>query len=169
MNMGDSQLLQDLLTANREYARTFDRSKLPLPPAKKLAVLACMDARLDVHEILGLREGDSHVVRNAGGAATDDAIRSLIISTELLGTREFLVINHSDCGMLTFKDAELQKNLKQKYGADASGIKFHAFGDLKTHVRDQVFRIRDSPFVPKDIPVTGFIYHVESGKLERVT
>ncbi len=167
--MGESALLQGLLSANEEYARTFDRSKLPLPPAKKLAVLACMDARIDVHEILGLREGDSHVIRNAGGVATEDAIRSLIISSELLGTREFLVINHTGCGMLTFKDADLQKKLKQKYGADASGISFHAFSDLKSHVREQVSRIRTSPFFPKDITVSGFLYHVENGKLEPVT
>lgn len=166
--MGDTPLLQTLLAANAEYARTFDRSKLPLPPAKKLAVLACMDARLDVHEILGLREGDAHVIRNAGGIATEDAIRSLIISTELLGTQEFVVINHSNCGMLTFKDADLQKTLRQKYGADANSIKFHAFPDLKANVRQQVSRIRETPFIPGDVVVSGFVYHVENGALERV-
>jgi len=167
--MPETPLLRELLAANEEYARTFDRSKLPLPPAKKLAVLTCMDARIDAHEVLGLREGDAHVIRNAGGAATDDAIRSLIISSELLGTREFLVINHTDCGMLTFKDADLQKRLKQKYKVDAGGIAFHAFPDLKSHVKEQVFRIREMPFFPKDLAVAGFVYHVESGRLERVT
>src|SRR3972149_11173189 len=105
--MADSLLLKDLLHANAEYARTFDRSTLPLPPSKKLAVLACMDARIDAHAILGLHEGDSHVIRNAGGLATEDALRSLIISTNLLGTREVVGINHPDCGMLTFKDEEV--------------------------------------------------------------
>jgi carbonic anhydrase len=167
--MPETPLMKELLAANEDYSRTFDRSKLPLPPAKKLAVLTCMDARIDAHEVLGLREGDAHVFRNAGGTATDDAIRSLIISSELLGTREFLVINHTDCGMLTFKDADLQKRLQQKYKVDASGIAFHAFPDLKSHVKEQVFRIRETPLFPKDLPVTGFVYHVESGRLERVT
>ncbi len=167
--MAETPLFKELLAANEDYARTFDRSRLPLPPAKKLAVLTCMDARIDAHEVLGLREGDAHVIRNAGGVATDDAVRSLIISNELLGTREFLVINHTDCGMLTFKDADLQRRLQKKYGVDASKIAFHTFPDLKSHVKEQVLRIRDTPFIPKDIPVTGFVYHVESGRLERVT
>jgi carbonic anhydrase len=166
--MADTPLLRELLSANAEYARTFDRSKLPLPPAKKLAVLACMDARIDVHEILGLREGDTHAIRNAGGIATEDALRSFAISAELLGTREFIVINHTDCGMLTFKDADLQKRLTAKYGTNASKVNFHAFTNLEENVRAQVERIKTNPFVPKDIPVTGFVYDVRSGKLNRV-
>jgi len=167
--MAETPLLKELLAANAEYARTFDRSKLPLPPAKKLAILACMDARIDVHAITGLREGDTHVIRNAGGIATEDALRSFIISNELLGTKEFLVINHTDCGMLTFKDAALQDTLTKKYHANASKINFHAFGDLEENVRTQVERIRINPFIPKNIPVTGFVYDVKSGKLNRVT
>lgn len=167
--MADTPLLKELLAANAEYARTFDRSKLPLPPAKKLAILACMDARIDVHAITGLQEGDTHVIRNAGGVATEDALRSFIISTELLGTREFLVINHTDCGMLTFKDKDLQDRLTKKYGVNAAKINFNAFGDLEDNVRTQVERVKTNPFIPKDIPVTGFVYDVKSGKLNRVT
>lgn len=167
--MPETPLLKELLDANAEYARTFDRSKLALPPAKKLAILACMDARIDVHAITGLREGDTHVIRNAGGVATEDALRSFIISNELLGTNEFLVINHTDCGMLTFKDKDLQDTLTKKYSANASKINFHAFGDLEENVRTQVERIRTNPFIPKNIPVSGFVYDVKNGKLNRVT
>ena len=167
--MVDTPLLKDLLAANAEYARTFDRSKLGLPPAKKLAVLACMDARIDVHALLGLQEGDTHVIRNAGGVATEDALRSFIVSAELLGTKEFLVINHTDCGMLTFKDKDLQDTLTKKYNANAAKISFHAFGDLEENARTQVERIKANPFIPKNIPVTGFVYDVKSGKLNRVT
>ncbi|HEY5539583.1 MAG TPA: carbonic anhydrase [Thermoplasmata archaeon] len=167
--MADSPLLKDLLHANAEYARTFDRSALPLPPSKKLAVLACMDARIDAHAILGLHEGDSHVIRNAGGLATEDALRSLIISTNLLGTREFVVINHTDCGMLTFKEKEVQEKLTAQYGVNAAKINLHAFTDLEENVRTQVERIKTNPFLPKDIPVTGFVYDVRTGKLNRVT
>ncbi|MGQ0797855.1 MAG: beta-class carbonic anhydrase [Methanobacteriota archaeon] len=167
--MADSALLKDLLHANAEYARTFDRSTLPLPPSKKLAVLVCMDARLDAHAILGLHEGDSHVIRNAGGLATEDALRSFVISTNLLGTREFVVINHTDCGMLTFKDKDVQDKLTAQYGVNASKVTLHAFTDLEENVRTQVERIRSNPFLPKDIPVTGFVYDVRTGKLNRVT
>ncbi len=167
--MAETPLLKEVLAGNAEYGRTFDRSKLPLPPAKKLAILACMDARIDVHALTGLREGDTHVIRNAGGIATEDALRSFIISNELLGTKEFLVINHTDCGMLTFKDEDLQDTLTKKYSANAAKINFHAFGDLEENVRTQVERIRTNPFIPKNIPVTGFVYDVKSGKLNRVT
>jgi len=167
--MTETPLLKEVLAGNAEYARTFDRSRLPLPPAKKLAILACMDARIDVHALTGLREGDTHVIRNAGGIATEDALRSFIISNELLGTKEFLVINHTDCGMLTFKDEDLQDTLTKKYSANAAKINFHAFGDLEENVRTQVERIRTNPFIPKNIPVTGFVYDVKSGELNRVT
>src|SRR3989454_11335420 len=166
--MAKTPLLKELLAANAEYARTFDRSKLPLPPAKKLAILACMDARIDVHAITGLREGDTHVIRNAGGIATEDALRSFIISHELLGTKEFLVINHTDCGMLTFKDKDLQTKLRDKYNADARKVTFHAFDDLADNVKQQVKRIRTTPFIPEDIPVHGCVYHVENGSLEKI-
>lgn len=156
------------LDANAEYAKTFDRSRLKIPPAKKLAIVACMDARLTVEEALGLRTGDAHIIRNAGGIVTDDELRSLVISTHLLGTREILVINHTDCGMLTFEEAAVQRELSKQFGADASHLKLHPFKDLHENVRAQVEKIRSSPFIPKDIPVRGFIYHVESGKLEPV-
>ncbi len=167
--MADTALLKELLTANDRYAEVFDRSKLSLPPAKHLAILACMDARLTVPDFLGLRTGDAHIIRNAGGIATEDAIRSLIISTKLLGTKEFVVVNHTDCGMLAFRDEELQARLTKETGADARKIVFHAFGNLEENVRTQVARIKTNPFVPKDIPVTGFVYDVRSGRLARVT
>jgi carbonic anhydrase len=120
-----------------------------------------MDARLSIEDLLGLSTGDAHIVRNAGGIATDDIMRSLIISHELLGTQEFLVINHTGCGMLTFTDEE-------KYKANANGLNFHSFPNLEQNVRDQVNKIKSTPFLPKDIPVYGFIYNVKTGKLKRV-
>ncbi len=160
--------LEKLLQANEDYARTFKHGKLLIPPARKLAIVACMDARLTVEDFLGLQTGDAHIIRNAGGIATDDALRSLIISHELLGTNEFLVINHTDCGMLTFTDKDLQTKLRDKYNADARKITFHAFDDLADNVKQQVKRIRTTPFIPEDVPVHGFIYHVENGSLEKV-
>ncbi len=160
--------LEKLLSANTEYAKDFKHGGLPIPPARKLAILACMDARLTVEDFLGLNTGDAHIIRNAGGIATDDAIRSLIISHELLGTQDFLVINHTDCGMLTFKDKELQKKLREKYKANAGKIKFHSFTDLRENVKQQVRKIKSTRFIPKEIPVSGFIYDVRTGKLESV-
>ena len=141
---------------------------MAIPPAKKLAIVACMDARLTVEEFLGLKTGDAHIIRNAGGIVTDDEIRSLVISTELLGTREILVINHTDCGMLTFNEDEVKTKLQQKTGVDTSKLRLYPFKDLKTNVREQVKKIKDSPFISKEIPVYGFIYHVEDGSLEKV-
>ena len=138
--------LDKIVDANEEYSHDFKYGTLPIPPARKLAVLACMDARLNVNEALGLRTADAHIIRNAGGIATDDAIRSLIISHELLGTREFIVINHTDCGMLKFTDEDLQKGLIQKYKSDASEVKFHSFPNLKENVRNQVNKIKSTPF-----------------------
>jgi carbonic anhydrase len=160
--------LNKILSANQEYSNGFKHGDLSIPPSRKLAVLACMDARLTVEDLLGLSTGDSHIIRNAGGIATDDAIRSLIISHELLGTQEFLVVNHTDCGMLTFTDEELQKKLTDKYKADASGLKFHSFPNLEQNVKNQVDRIKSTPFLPKDILVYGFTYDVRTGKLVRV-
>jgi carbonic anhydrase len=127
-----------------------------------------MDARLSIEDLLGLSTGDAHIIRNAGGIATDDAIRSLIISHELLGTQEFLVVNHTGCGMLTFTDEDLREKLKEKYKANAIGLNFHSFPNLEQNVRDQVDKIKSTPFLPKDIPVYGFIYNVKTGKLARV-
>lgn len=160
--------LNKLLEANEKYSSSFKHGDLQIPPSRKLAVLACMDARLTVEDFLGLNTGDSHIIRNAGGIATDDAIRSLIISHELLGTQEFLVVNHTDCGMLTFTDEELRKKLGSKYKVDASGLNFYSFPDLEQNVRNQVDKIKSTPFLPKDIPVYGFTYDVKTGKLERV-
>jgi carbonic anhydrase len=157
-----------VVEANRQYARTEFPGRQPMPPSRHLAILACMDARLTVSQLAGIKTGEAHVIRNAGGVATDDAIRSLIISNELLGTREFVVINHTDCGMLTFKDKDLQKRLKDKYGREVDDIEFHSFPNLEENVKKQVSKIRSHPLIPKDIPVTGFVYEVESGLLRRV-
>lgn len=165
---GPSALLGGLLEANRRFADAFDRGDLPMPPGRKLAVLACMDARLDPARFLGLDIGDAHVIRNAGGRASGDAIRSLIISARLLGTREFVVVHHTDCGMLTFTGEGLRRKLKEETGADASGIDFLEFSDLDESVREDVRRIRESPFIPGDIPVSGFVYDVRTGRLREV-
>lgn len=158
----------DLLRNNEEYARSFDKADLPLPPAKGLAVVACMDARLDVHKMLGLEEGDAHVIRNAGGVVTDDEIRSLAISQRLSGTTEIVLIHHTDCGMLTFTDDDLKGQIQ----ADV-GIKPHfsmeAFSDLEEDVRQSIARIKASPFVPNKDSVRGFVYEVETGRLREVT
>jgi len=159
---------EQALEANQRYVESFDRSKLAMPPSKKLAIVACMDARLTVEEFLGLKTGDAHIIRNAGGLVTDDAVRSLIISYTLLGTREFFVINHTDCGMLTFTDEQLREQLTKDTGADASLLAFYAFKNVEENVRAQVAKIKNSPFIPKDIPVRGFIYQVENGLLKEV-
>ena len=161
-------IYQETLDANQRYSASFDRSKLAMPPAKKLAVVVCMDARLTVEDFLGIRTGDAHIIRNAGGIVTEDALRSLIISYKLLGTREFLVINHTDCGMLTFKDEELRQKLAQDTGADTHGLEFHAFDNLEANVRAQVQKIKESPLIPDDIPVHGLIFQVEDGQLRQV-
>ncbi|MDQ3708725.1 MAG: carbonic anhydrase [Actinomycetota bacterium] len=157
-----------LLGNNRRYAATFDEGGLPMPPAHKVAILTCMDARLHPERFLGLAIGDAHVIRNAGGRASDDALRSLIISSQLLGTREYLVIHHTDCGMLTFSNDDLHSKLAAETGADASAIDFLPFGDLEDSVRDDVRRIGQNPFIPTDIPVTGYIYDVDTGELTAV-
>ena len=158
----------ELLQNNAAYAENFDKGELPLPPAKKLAVVACMDARLDVHAILGLAPGDAHVIRNAGGVITDDEIRSLTISQRLLGTREIILIHHTDCGMLTFTDDELRQQIHEE-----AGIKPHfsmeSFSDLEEDVRQSIARIRNSPFIPNKDSVRGFVYEVETGRLREVT
>src|SRR3954468_19027118 len=159
----------DAIKANRAYAQNFTQGDLPLPPARKLAVVACMDARLIPDQILGLKTGDAHVIRNAGGVITEDALRSLIISHHLLGTQEFIIINHTDCGMLTFKDEELLDRLEEQTGASAaSPVHFHAFGDLEANVRRQIQRVKSHPWIPDSIPVRGFIYDVKTGLLQEV-
>jgi carbonic anhydrase len=158
----------ELIENSRRYAEGFDKGDLPLPPAKKVAVVACMDARLIPTRVLGLEEGDAHVIRNAGGRASDDAIRSLAISQQLLGTREIVVVHHTDCGMTTFSNVQLRDKLANELGADASRIDFLPFTDLEQSVRDDLQTLRSSPLLLKDVPTSGFVYDVRTGRLSRV-
>jgi carbonic anhydrase len=169
-NPGGTQAMSvtdELLANNQRYAETFS-GPLPLPPARGVAVIACMDARLNVYAILGLAEGEAHVIRNAGGVVTDDEIRSLAISQRLLGTREIILIHHTDCGMLTFTDDDFKAAIQ----AD-TGIKppwsAEAFGDLDTDVHQSIARIKASPFVPHTDAVRGFVFDVATGKLNEVS
>ena len=139
-----------------------------MPPGRKVAAVVCMDARIDPARALGLEEGDSHVIRNAGGLVTDDALRSLIISEQLLGTQEIVVVHHTDCGMLTFTNDVIHSKLKDTFGQDASSIDFLPFGDLEESVRRDIAKIKASPFIPESFPVTGFIYDVKTGKINKV-
>jgi carbonic anhydrase len=158
----------ELLENNAAYAESFDKGDLPLPPARGVAVVACMDARLDVHKILGLEEGDAHVIRNAGGVITDDEIRSLTISQRLLGTREIVLVHHTDCGMLTFSDDDLKTQIHEEVGLKPH-FSMESFTDLEEDVRQSVARIKASPFVPHKDSVRGFVYEVETGRLREVT
>jgi carbonic anhydrase len=157
----------ELLQNNAAYAEAFKKGDLPLPPAKGVAVVACMDARLDVHKILGLEEGDAHVIRNAGGVITDDEIRSLTISQRLLGTREIVLIHHTDCGMLTFSDEELRAQIHEEVGMKPH-FSMESFSDLEEDVRQSIARIEHSPYIPNKDAVRGFIYEVETGRLREV-
>jgi carbonic anhydrase len=158
----------DLLGHNESYAASFDKGDLPMPPGKKTAVVACMDARLDPARALGLQEGDAHVIRNAGGVVTDDAIRSLAISQRLLGTEEIILIHHTDCGMLTFSDDEFKASIQQETGIKPEWAA-EAFSDLDEDVRQSVARIKASPFIPHTDHVRGFVYEVETGRLREVS
>lgn len=181
-------VLDEVLTANEAYAAHFgDKGSLALPPARRFAILTCMDARLDPAKYAGLAEGDAHVVRNAGGRATDDAVRSLVISYKLLGTKEWFVIHHTDCGMQLFTDeimGDLLERSLETASVDASGwhdhgagsgsvhghfVKWHTFKDLEASVREDVARLRSHPLVPQTIPIYGYIYDVRSGRLIAVT
>jgi len=157
----------ELLRDNETYAAGFDKGDLPLPPARRVAVLACMDARLDPARALGLSEGDAHVIRNAGGVATDDAIRSLAISQRLLGTEEIVLLHHTDCGMLTFSDDAFRGQIEQDTGIRPPWAA-EAFADLDADVRQSIARIRASPFLLHVDRVRGFVYEVESGRLREV-
>jgi carbonic anhydrase len=157
----------ELVANSRTYAKSFDKGDLPLPPAKNVAVLACMDARLNLYGIFGLREGDAHVIRNAGGGVTDDAIRSLAISQRLLGTDEIILVHHSGCGMLTFTDDEFRQQVEEDTGVRPPWAA-EAFSDLDRDVRQSIARIKASPFIPKK-NVRGFVYEVEKGSLREVT
>ncbi len=157
----------ELLQNNEAYAESFDKGNLPLPPAKGVAVVACMDARLNVYGMLGLQEGDAHVIRNAGGVITDDEIRSLAISQRLLGTREIVLIHHTDCGMLTFSDDELKQRIHEDVGIKPH-FPMESFSDLEEDVRQSIARIQASPFIPYKDSIRGFIYEVETGRLREV-
>ena len=159
----------DQLLENAEaYAAQFGAASLPMPPGRKVAVLACMDARVNPYGVLGLREGDAHVIRNAGGVVTDDAIRSLAISQRLLGTEEIVLIHHTDCGMLTFSDDEFRQRLREETGVEPEWSA-QAFDDLEEDVRRSIARIRESPFVPRTDSVRGFVLDVETGRLTEVS
>jgi carbonic anhydrase len=158
----------ELLRNAEAYAASFDQGDLPLPPARKIAVLACMDARVNPYGILGLREGDAHIIRNAGGVVTDDEIRSLTISQRLLGTEEIILIHHTDCGMLTFTDDEFKRSVQDDVGIKPEWAA-EAFPDLDEDVRQSVARIQASPFIPRKDSVRGFVYEVETGRLREVT
>jgi carbonic anhydrase len=158
-----------LLANNESYVQSFgDKADLPLPPGRKTAVVACMDARLNVYGALGLNEGDAHVIRNAGGVVTDDAIRSLAISQRLLGTEEIILIHHTDCGMLTFHDDDFKASIEQDTGIRPPWAA-EAFGDLDGDVKQSIARIKASPFIPNKTSVRGFVYEVETGKLREVS
>ena len=158
----------ELLRNAAQYAADFDKGDLPLPPAKGVAVLACMDARLNPYAILGLQEGDAHVIRNAGGVVTDDEIRSLAISQRLLGTKEIILIHHTDCGMLTFESADFRRQIEAETGIKPTWSA-ETFSDLENDVRQSIARIKSSPFVPNKDSVRGFVYDVHTGRLDEVT
>jgi len=160
-------LIDPFLDHSETYARTFDKGGLPMPPGKRLAVVACMDARLNVYGLLGLSEGDAHVIRNAGGVITDDAIRSLAISQRLLGTRAIALIHHTDCGMLTFRDDEVKAAILADTGIRPP-FALEAFPEVDEDVRQSLRRIEASPFIPHKDDVRGFVYEVETGRLREI-
>ena len=160
--------IDELLANNSRYAESFDKGDLPIPPARGMAVVACMDARLDVQKILGLKEGDAHVIRNAGGVVTDDVIRSLVISQRLLNTREIILIHHTDCGMLTFRDDDVKDMIEADTGLRPQ-FAMEAFGSLEQDVRQSMARIHASPFIPNQDQVKGFIYDCATGSLNEVS
>lgn len=158
----------EFLSNNQRYTEHFDKGDKPMPPGKQIAVVACMDARIETGRLLGLEEGDAHVIRNAGGVVTDDVIRSLAISQRLLGTREIMLIHHTDCGMLTFSDDAVKAQMEEDTGLRPH-FALEAFKDPAEDVRQSMRRIQHSPFVPHKDAVRGFVYHVESGELEEIS
>ncbi|KAJ5303278.1 hypothetical protein N7476_010077 [Penicillium atrosanguineum] len=157
---------KEVEVANAKYAASFTKGDLALPPQRKVAIVACMDARLDPARVLGLEEGDAHVIRNAGGRVTD-ALRSIIISQQLLGTREIIIVHHTDCGMLTFTDEVIRGKIRADLHQNVDHIAFLPFGDLKQSVLDDVKSLKESPLV-LDVPITGYLYEVETGKIVKV-
>ena len=158
----------ELLQNNEAYAATFNQGDLPMPPGRQLAVVACMDARLDVYRILGLGLGEAHVIRNAGGVISEDAIRSLVISQRLLGTQEIILLHHSDCGMLTFRDDEVKDQITEELGTRPS-FALEAFPDPEQDVRQSIIRLRANPFITKKDQIRGFVFDVKTGQLQEVT
>jgi carbonic anhydrase len=157
----------ELLQNAESFAENFDKGDLPMPPGRKVAIVACMDARLSPFALLGLEVGDAHVIRNAGGVITDDEIRSLAISQRLLGTEEIILIHHTDCGMLTFSDDEFRRSIQEETGIKPSWPA-EAFSDLEEDLRQSLARITSSPFIPNKDSVRGFVYEVETGRLREV-
>ena len=157
-----------LLENAQSYAASFDKGDLPLPPARRVAIVACMDARLNPYALLGLSEGDAHIIRNAGGAVTTDVIRSLTISQRLLGTEEIVLIHHTSCGMLTFSDDDFRGAVEKDTGIRPEWAA-ETFSDLDTGVRRSIARIKASPFIPRTDSVRGFVYEVETGRLREVS
>ena len=160
-------ITDDYVKNSERYAEGFDKGDLPMPPGKKTAVVACMDARFNPYGVLGLKEGDSHIIRNAGGVVTEDVIRSLAISQRLLGTEEIILIHHTDCGMLTFTDDAVKADIEKDTGIRPP-FALEAFPDLAADVRQSIARIKASPFVPRKDRVRGFVYEVETGRLREV-
>ncbi len=162
-------VLEECMQANQHHVRTFaQRGQMDKQPAKHLAVLTCMDCRIQVEEVLGLRPGDAHILRNAGGIVTADVIRSLILSYRFLGTREIFVINHTGCGLLGLLDDQLRKELALETGRDTAAVEFYGFRDLESNLRNQVQKIKDCAFIPPDMAVYGLIYDVKTGGLHTV-
>lgn len=161
-------VIDELLEASRRFAAQRPQGQLPMPPARKVAVLACMDARLDPARVLGLAEGDAHVIRNAGGRA-QDAIRSLVISQRLLGTTAIAIVHHTDCGMLTFTNPDIQARIRNDLKADADGVDFLPFSNIERSVRDDLATLRRSPLIAPGTAIRGFVYDVKTGELSEVT
>ncbi|HEX6032658.1 MAG TPA: carbonic anhydrase [Tepidiformaceae bacterium] len=160
-------VIDEILAANTRYAGSFDKGELPMPPGRKVAIVTCMDARIETGRALELEEGDAHVIRNAGGRVSE-ALRSLAISQQLLGTEEVAIIHHTDCGMLTFTDEQLRQKLRENLGADASHIAFLPFSDVEQSVVDDLEAYAESHVVRHDIPVRGFVFDVKTGALREV-
>ena len=157
----------NFLANNARYADSFEKGDLPIPPAKRTAVVACMDARIETGRLLGLEEGDAHVIRNAGGVVTDDVLRSLVISQRLLGTEEIVLIHHTDCGMVTFKDDDVKEQIEADTGLRPS-FALEAFPDVEEDVRQSIRRIQANPFIPVKDKIRGFVYDVKTGQLNEV-
>jgi carbonic anhydrase len=158
----------EMLDANKNYAESFDQGDLPIPPARRVAIVTCMDARIHPEDALGIELGGAHMIRNAGGRVSDDAIRSLVISQRLLGTNEVVVMHHTDCGMMSFENGDLAAKIQEDLGVDASGHDFLTFTDLEQSVRDDVGALESSELIPDDVAIVGAIYEVESGKVREI-